>query len=60
MTIFMLIRTIFECLLFAGIAWGIFHEDLLVAMERQLFAAIRRRRLHVVKARYPKKKYLRN
>ncbi len=59
MTIWMFVRTIFELFLFVAVAWGVFHEDRLIVFERGLIAALRRRRLHVVKAPYAKKKILR-
>lgn len=33
-----------------ALVWCIFHEDRLVAFEEKLFAAIRRKRLRIVKA----------
>ncbi len=43
------LRTIFEILLVVALVWGIFHEDRLIAFEKRIVAAIRRRRLRVVK-----------
>lgn len=42
--------TIFEILLVAAVFWGIFHEDRLIAFEKRLISAIRRRRLRVLKS----------
>lgn len=44
------LKTIFEAGLVIAVVWGIFHEDKLIALEKRLFAAIRRRRLRVVKS----------
>lgn len=45
------LQTVFEVFLVAAVFWGIFNEDKLIVLEKRLFAAIRRRRLRVVKAR---------
>ncbi len=51
MTFIQLITTLLEISAFVGLIWCIFHEDTLVAFEEKVFAAIRRKRLRVVKAR---------
>ncbi len=48
MTLAMLLRTLFEFLLFAAVIWGIFHEDRLAAFEKRIFCTIKRRRLKVI------------
>ncbi len=48
MTFAMILRTIFEILLFAAVIWGIFHEDRLAAFEKRILCNIKRRRLKVV------------
>lgn len=45
----MLLRTVFEIVMFAAVLWGIFHEDRLVAFEKRIAFFVRRRRLKVVK-----------
>ena len=45
------LQTVFEVLLVVAVFWGIFNENKLIALEKRLFAAIRRRRLRVVKAK---------
>lgn len=50
MTFAMLLRTIFEILLFAAVIWGIFHEDRLAAAEKRFLCNLRRRRLKVVRS----------
>lgn len=47
MTFSMLLRTIFEILMFAAVVWCIFHEDRLAAFEKRVFCAVKRRRLKV-------------
>lgn len=42
--------TLLEFAAFGGLIWCIFHEDRLVAFEEKIFAAIRRRRLRVIKS----------
>ena len=54
MTFAMFIRTVLEFLMFGLIMWGIFHEDRLAAFEHNLLAALRRRRLRVVKPDFSK------
>ena len=49
MNLSMLLRTVFEIVMFAAVLWGIFHEDRLVAFEKRIACLIRRRRLRVVK-----------
>ena len=44
------LTTIFEILLVAAVFWGIFNEDKLIAFEKGLISAIRRRRLRVLKS----------
>ena len=50
MTFAMLLRTLFEIMLFAAVIWGIFHEDRLAAFEKRLICNLRRRRLKVVRS----------
>jgi hypothetical protein len=52
MTFIQLITTLLEISAFIGLIWCIFHEDTLVAFEERIFAAIRRKRLRVVKERH--------
>lgn len=49
MTFMDLLRTLFEIIMVIALVWCIFHEDRLVAFEKRLFAAMRRKRLRVVK-----------
>ena len=44
------LKTLFEAVLVIAVFWGAFHEDRLISFEKKLFAAIRRRRLRVVKS----------
>ena len=44
------LQTIFEIVMVIAVLWCLFNEDKLIAFERRIFAAIRRRRLRVVKA----------
>ncbi len=55
MTLGMVMRTIFEAAMVLFVIWGIFHEDRLIAFERNLVAHLRRRKLRVVKPRYERK-----
>lgn len=48
MTFAMLLRTVFEILMFAFVAWGIFHEDRLAAFEKRFLCNTRRKKLKVV------------
>lgn len=50
MTFAMLLRTLFEIMLFVAVIWGIFHEDRLAAFEKRLICNLRRRRLKVVRS----------
>ncbi len=50
MTFIQFLTTLLEVSAFIGLIWCIFHEDTLVALEERAFAAIRRRRLRVIKA----------
>jgi hypothetical protein len=45
------LQTVFEVFLVVAVFWGIFNENKLIVLEKRLFAAIRRRRLRVVKAK---------
>ena len=45
------LQTAFEIFLVVAVFWGIFHEDKLIVLEKRLFAAIRRRRLRVLKSK---------
>lgn len=49
MTLTQIIRTILEFSAVVFLIWGYAHEDRFVAFERRLFAAVRRRRLHIVR-----------
>lgn len=53
MTFAMLLRTIFEILMFAAVVWCIFHEDRLAAFERRVFCAVKRRKLRVAEFEAP-------
>lgn len=44
------LQTAFEIILVVAVFWGIFHEDKLIKLEKKLFAAIRRRRIRLVKS----------
>lgn len=44
------LQTLFEIIMVIAVVWCLFNEDKLIAFERRLFSAIRRRRLRVVKA----------
>ncbi len=50
MSVAFTLTTIFEILLVAAVFWGIFNEDKLIAFEKGLISAIRRRRLRVLKS----------
>ncbi|MBQ2286804.1 MAG: hypothetical protein U0K18_03275 [Acutalibacteraceae bacterium] len=56
MTFSMVLRTLFEILLFVLVVWGFFHEDRLAAFERRVFCALKRRRLRVVRTQTPCRK----
>jgi len=43
------LTTLFELCLVVTVFWAVFHEDSLIAFEKKIKAAIRRRRLKVVK-----------
>lgn len=45
------LRTLFELILVAFVIWCIFHEDKLIAFEKRILCAVKRRRLKVVKTR---------
>ena len=45
MTFAMLLRTVFEILMFAFVAWGIFHEDRLAAFEKRILCNIKRKKI---------------
>ena len=49
MTLSMLLRTLFEILLFAAVVWGFFDEDRLAAFEKRVICAVRRKKLRVLK-----------
>lgn len=49
MTFAMLLRTLFEILLFTAVILGIFHEDRLAAFEKRILCNLRRRRFKVVR-----------
>ena len=51
MTFAMLLRTLFEVLMFVAVVWCVFHEDRLDAFEKRVFCAVRRRRLKVATPR---------
>ena len=48
MTLAFSLQTIFEIFLVVAVFWGIFNEGKLIAFEKQLVSAIRRRRLKVI------------
>lgn len=52
MTFVMLLRTVFEILMFAFVAWGIFHEDRLAAFEKRILCNIKRKKLRVVNPKH--------
>ena len=58
MTFAMLLRTLFEILMFVAVVWCVFHEDRLAAFEKRVFCAVKRRRLKVAAPR-PTKPQLR-
>lgn len=43
------LQTLFEIIMVIAVVWCLFNEDKLIAFERRLFSAIRRRRLHIIK-----------
>ncbi len=49
MTFAQTLTTIFEILMVVALLWCFLNEDRLIAFERRVFAAFRRRRLHIVK-----------
>ena len=49
MTFTMILRTLFEIILFVAVIWCIFHEDRLAAFEKRILCNIKRRRLKVVR-----------
>ena len=49
MTFAMLLRTLFEILLFTAVIGGIFHEDRLAAFEKRILCNLMRRRFKVVR-----------
>ena len=49
MTFLFTLQTIFELFLIIAVFWGIFNEHKLIAFEKRIISAIRRRRLKVVK-----------
>lgn len=49
MTFDMIMRTVFEIMLFAAVIWGVFNEDKLAAFERRFIAKIKRKRFKVIK-----------
>lgn len=50
MTVLASLQTLFEIVLIAAFFWCIFHEDRLIAIEKNIVAYIRRRRIKVVKS----------
>lgn len=50
MTFLFTLQTIFELFLIVAVFWGIFNEHKLIAFEKRIISAIRRRRLRVVKS----------
>ncbi|MBQ6815727.1 MAG: hypothetical protein IJP26_00655 [Clostridia bacterium] len=50
MTTLMLIQTVLELLAVAFIFWGIFNEQKLVAFERRIVRALRRRNFKVIRS----------
>ena len=55
MTLLDALKTLFEIGAASFIIWGIFNEKRLVAFERKILCAFRRKRLHVVKTDNVKK-----
>ena len=51
MTFSMLLRTVFEILMFDAVVWCDFHADRLAAFEKRVFCAVKRRRLKVAAPR---------
>ena len=49
MTFTMILRTLFEIILFVAVIWCIFHEDRLAAFEKRILCNIKRRRLKLVR-----------
>lgn len=49
MTFLLTLQTIFEIALVVAVFWGIFNEHKLIAFEKRIISAIKRRRLRVVK-----------
>lgn len=52
MTFSMLLRTVFEILMFVAVVWCVFHEDRLAAFEKRVFCAVKRRGLKVAAPRH--------
>ncbi|MGI6279718.1 MAG: hypothetical protein ACOYJS_04070 [Acutalibacteraceae bacterium] len=48
MTFTSILATVFEILMVTALFWCFLHEDRLIAFERKVFAAFRRRRLTVI------------
>lgn len=44
------LTTIFELSLVIAVFWGIFNEDKLIAFEKRIISAFRRKRLKVIKS----------
>ena len=44
------LQTLFEIVMVIAVVWCLFNEDKLIAFERRIFSAIRRKRLRVVKS----------
>ncbi len=51
MTFSQALITILEISAVVAVVWCIFHEDRLVAFEEKLFCTLRRKRLHIAKAK---------
>jgi len=50
MTFLFTLQTIFELFLIVAVFWGIFNEHKLIAFEKRIISAVRRRRLRVIKS----------
>jgi len=48
MSFTMILSTVFEIALVGFTLWAVFHEDRIAAIEKQIFARIRRRKFRVI------------
>ena len=49
MTFLFALQTVFEIVLVVGLVWCFFHEDKLIAFEKNIVALLRRKKLKLVK-----------